>query len=305
MSARMIVTPLACLALLGACAGSDFVDMPSRNHNSRVNYLVIHHTSENFADSLEILTQSEERPVSSHYLVPEAGDPTYEDRRLKVYQLVPESRRAWHAGVSYWGGEETLNDRSIGIEIVNKAYCVDRDPDAESVTLDDRLCFFPDFSDQQMTLLIELVRGILERHPDIDPIDIVGHSDIAPDRKVDPGPRFPWQVLHQNGIGTWYDDETMLEYWRRFQDAMPPTAAVQKALHDYGYRIEQTGVVDEQTRLVLRAFQMRFRPSRVNMTIDAETAAILFALIEKYRPGEIAAPPPAAVSSIAYTQITD
>lgn len=285
---RIAFVACAGIGSLVACAGSGIVEVPSRNHNSRVNYLVIHHTSENFAESLRILTESVENPVSAHYLVPDAGDPTYEARKLRVYRLVPESRRAWHAGVSYWAGEEALNDRSIGIEIVNQAHCIDRDPEDERITLDDMLCFFPGFSDEQVTLLIDLIHDVLERYPEIDPIDIVGHSDIAPDRKVDPGPRFPWQRLYRHGIGTWYDDDTMLTYRRRFRESMPPTATLQLALHHYGYRVEQTGVIDEQTRYVLRAFQMRFRPSAVTTYPDAETAAILFALIDKYRPDALA-----------------
>lgn len=103
------------LVALAGCTSQNVVDAPSSNQNGRVRYLVIHHTSEDFADSLAILTKPSNNPVSSHYLIPEPGDATYDERSLKVYRLVPESRRAWHAGESYWNGEEALNDHSIGI----------------------------------------------------------------------------------------------------------------------------------------------------------------------------------------------
>ena len=271
------------LACLAGCGSATVVEMPSRNQNSRVNYLVIHFTTENFGDSLALLTEPSDNSVSSHYLIPEPFDDSYAARRLKVHKLVDESRRAWHAGTSYWAGEEALNDRSIGIELVNRSYCVDdSETGAPADSLDAR-CFFPDFAPGQIDLLIELASGILRRHPGIDPVDVVGHADIAPDRKVDPGPRFPWQALYRAGIGAWYDDATVLAYERRFTETMPTIASIQQALHEYGYRIDISGEHDQQSRRVVRAFQMHFRPESVSADIDPETAAIVFALIEKYR----------------------
>lgn len=270
------------LALLAGCGSSTVIDAPSRNQNSRVNYLVIHFTTEDFADSLSLLTQSSDNPVSSHYLIPEPFDDSYPARKLKVHRLVDESRRAWHAGKSYWGGEESLNDRSIGIELVNRSYCVGEiATDAEED--ESRHCFYPDFSPRQIELLIDLAGRILQRHPNIDPVDIVGHADIAPGRKVDPGPRFPWQALHKAGIGAWYDYDTMLSYRQQFAATMPTTAVIQAALRAYGYQVEITGVFDRQSRQVVRAFQMHFRPSAVTAEIDRDTVAVLFALVEKYR----------------------
>jgi N-acetylmuramoyl-L-alanine amidase len=270
--------------VLSGCAGQVYVDSPSINKNSRVRYLVIHHTSKNFAESLSLLTSSVDNPVSAHYLVPESDDDTYPNKKLRVYRLVPESERAWHAGISYWNGEESLNDLSIGIELVNQTYCV---PGPEESTTDagsEQLCFYPDFGEDQLALLVELVAEILHRNPDIKPTDIVGHADIAPDRKVDPGPRFPWQRLYRLGYGAWYDDETVLHYWKDFRLSLPSVATIQQGLNDYGYQIELTGLEDNQTRDVMRAFQMHFRPSLNHGKIDAESAAVLFALLEKYRP---------------------
>jgi len=266
------------------------IQVPSQNQNSRISIIVIHHTSSNFADSLNILTQPSSNPVSSHYLIPEPNDESYAQGKLKVFELVPETQRAWHAGRSYWAGKTNLNDQSIGIEIVNQTYCYRHEPDAvssenaEGVAEIEGLCFYPDFAETQLEVFLELLEDILERHPNIEPTNIVGHSDIAPSRKIDPGPRFPWQRLYQLGFGAWFDDETVTHYWAKFHGTSVPLINIQKALHIYGYDIEETGELDKQTEDVLRAFQMHFRPSTVNSRPTLETVAILYALIEKYRP---------------------
>jgi len=263
--------------------------LPSENFNSRVSIIVIHHTSSNFEESVNILTKASSRPVSSHYLVPDPSDETYTNDTLEVYKLVPETERAWHAGRSYWAGKSGLNDQSIGIEVVNQTYCthgnaiIDMMSDGEEEALAKRICFYPDFPETQMEVLIELLRDILQRHPEIKPINIIGHSDIAPDRKIDPGPRFPWQRLYKLGIGAWFDDDTVVKYWEMFRQNPMPLINVQKALGVYGYKIEPTGELDEQTRNVLRAFQLHFRPSEVTSEPTLDSTAILFALIEKYR----------------------
>src|SRR5690606_8644228 len=115
------VAAAALLVALPGCA--DRVRVASENYNSRISVVVIHHTAENFADSLGILTKRSANPVSSHYLIPEPDDPTYGRGKLEVYELVPERYRAWHAGDSYWGGRTALNDQSIGIELVNRTHC--------------------------------------------------------------------------------------------------------------------------------------------------------------------------------------
>ena len=281
------------LFMAAACSTSGSrgtVVVDSANQDSRVNVVVIHHTSEDFEGSLNILTQPSSYPVSSHYLVPEPLDPSYEDEQLKVYALVPEQQRAWHAGNSYWAGQTKLNNVSVGIEIVNETYC-HRAPDmAKEETADwpsETICFYPDYPETQLALVIDLLKGILERHPEVKPTHVIGHSDIAPQRKIDPGPRFPWQRLYKLGIGAWYDDETVIAYWERFNRQMPTVLQMQEALHSYGYRIEPTGELDEQTRNVLRAFQHHFLPYRVTEQFTVETAATLYALLEKYYPDEL------------------
>ena len=267
------------------------VFVSSENQDTRVRVIVIHHTSEDFGGSLNILTKDSGNPVSSHYLIPEPLDPSYPDEELKLYQLVPEDARAWHAGGSYWDRKTALNDMSIGIEIVNQTYCRNADKmvaPAQPETEQARICFYPDFPESQIVMLADLMKGLLERHPEVTPTNIVGHSDIAPQRKIDPGPRFPWQRMYKLGYGAWFDDETVVKYWQQFRLSMPSLLTLQTALHEYGYGIELSGINDEQSRNVIRAFQLHFLPYRVTGEFDAESAAILYALLEKYHPTRLA-----------------
>jgi N-acetylmuramoyl-L-alanine amidase len=308
---RLPASALLFACALSACAGSGKIETRSENFNSRVSIVVIHHTTANFADSLRILTQPSGNPVSSHYLIPEPNDPTYDRKKLETFSLVPETERAWHAGQSYWGGRTALNDQSIGIEIVNQTYChtsaqpslaaepgmgaasngtthsdapVELPTHTEATDIEAKICFFPDFSESQLELLLTLLADIKSRHPEIAAVNFVGHSDIAPGRKIDPGPRFPWQRLYQLGYGAWPDDATVIRYWERFRLDPPPLIRVQQALSAYGYGIDVTGEYDEQTRDVVSAFQLHFRPADVSGALSPDTVAILFALIEKYFP---------------------
>lgn len=284
-TANLFITFLAAFNTV-ACSSVQTTD--SANQNSRVSIIVIHHTTADFADSLQILTRPSSYPVSSHYLIPEPGDQTYRKSALRTYQLVDESRRAWHAGTSYWAGKSGLNDQSIGIELVNRTWCHASEEGVDPYSGGpDRLCFYPDFADGQIALLTDLLDKILQRHPDVKPTHIIGHSDIAPDRKIDPGPRFPWQRLAALGYGAWYDDATVIRYWEKFRAEPLPLINVQKALAAYGYNIELTGEFDEQTRNVLRAFQLHFRPWEVTREMTRETTATLFALLDKYYPEQL------------------
>ena len=288
MTRRNIHWYIAFLMLLSLPGCTSVKHSTSANQNSRVSIVVIHFTTADFESSLQILTEPSSNPVSSHYLIPEPDDKSYGKSRLRTSQLVDEDRRAWHAGSSYWGGKTAINDQSIGIEIVNRSWCQDRQTQQQGETASvEEFCFFPDFPDGQIALLVDLLEDILERHPDIKPTDIVGHSDVAPGRKVDPGPRFPWQRLASLGFGAWYDDETVLKYWNRFLDEPLPLVNVQKALAAYGYQIEPTGEYDRQTGDVLQSFQMHFRSHEVTRRPSVETAATLFALIEKYYPEQL------------------
>ena len=270
------------MLVAAGCASPGMVEVPSANQNSRIQYLVIHFTSENFAESLRLLTQRTENPVSVHYLVPEPGDETY-DKSLRIHRLVAESQRAWHAGRSFWSGADALNDTSIGIEIVNRSACVNNDPQTATPTPEDQTCRFLAYPEEQLQLVIELVADILRRNPEIDPVDVIGHGDIATDRRVDPGPQFPWQRLYKHGIGAWYDDLAVEIYTKQFVQSLPDILDIQRALRTYGYLVEETGLNDTQTRFVMRSFQMHFRPTNFSGQPDAESVAILYALNAKYR----------------------
>ena len=145
--------------VLASCGGLRYVEVMSTIQNSRINYLVIHATSENFEESLRLLSTQNPNPVSSHYLIPYEGDPTYSENSLSVYRLVPEDRRAWHAGVSQWGEEKSLNDRSVGIEVVNDFTCTGSSRKLSSEQPLDLECNFPNYPESQVEILIALTRS--------------------------------------------------------------------------------------------------------------------------------------------------
>ncbi len=244
---------------------------PAQGFNERngepVRQVILHYTAAAFASSLRTLTQD---GVSAHYLLPDPNEPSYRAAgydELRAFRLVGEDKRAWHAGVSHWGGRDNLNSRSIGIEIVNLA----RD--------DGGVFTFLAYTEAQIEVLILLLRDLLGRYPQIGPTDILGHSDVAYWRKSDPGPRLPWQCLHEAGVGAWYDEPTRAMYQRRFCMGLPPEVEVERAFQRYGYKAAQNRQAFEHRT---RAFQMHFRPRDYCGFLDAETCAILYALNEKY-----------------------
>lgn len=215
--------------------------------------LVIHYTAANAGRSLEILSR---RNVSSHYLITDDEPP-------RVYQLVDENRRAWHAGQGEWYGNNNLNAASIGVEVVNLG------PVGDS---------WQPYSEKQIETLILLLKDIVARHQ-IHAHNVVGHSDIAPQRKQDPGPSFPWKRLAQAGLGRWYDEARAARLRKAYaQQGLPPARIIQEKLRQAGYAAPGTGEIDPATRKVLRAFQMHYRPARHDGEPDAETLAILDAL---------------------------
>jgi N-acetylmuramoyl-L-alanine amidase len=264
-----------------SCATMPISDMPSKNFGHRVKFLVMHFTAIDYQKSVHALV--DEGGLSAHYLIPESNDPSYPNDSLEILKLVDEDKRAWHAGNSVWQGRSELNDSSIGIEIVNVPEChFDSEAQTTSEHGENRLCVFPDYDPKQIELLIALSKDILARNPDISPTRVVGHADIAPARKNDPGPRFPWFELYQAGIGAWYDNDTFEQYWQRFNQYQPNIGLVQSALRAYGYNVLETGIRDEQTRNAISAFQMHFLPWQVTGKADSKTAAAIFALLDKY-----------------------
>jgi N-acetylmuramoyl-L-alanine amidase len=253
----------------------------SPSHGSRVRQLVIHYTDSPLVPSLLTLTGPR---VSAHYVLPVPS--RQPGARPLVYRLVDESRRAWHAGASAWRGRPGLNDTSIGIEVVNAG------PDGDVAEVERQLSADPDaeidldwapYPEAQVEALIVLARDIITRH-DIRPTEVVGHADIAPTRKIDPGPAFPWRRLYDAGIGTWPEDDRVAHWHDSFEREPPGLARLQAALAAWGHPLEASGEFDATTRAVLRAFQMRYRPGDYRGRPDAETAAILWALLERYRP---------------------
>ncbi|MGO2479014.1 MAG: penicillin binding protein PBP4B [Pseudoalteromonas sp.] len=282
--ASLIITT----TLVVSCASTPYEFTQSANYSHRIKFLVMHYTAIDYAKSERVLVN--EGGLSAHYLLPESNDDSYPDDELKVIQLVDEHDRAWHAGRSFWQGRTDLNDQSIGIEIVNVPTChyPEIKPTVRMENDASKLCIFPDFDAKQVELLIELSKDILVRNPDIGPTQVVGHSDIAPTRKNDPGPRFPWYQLYKAGVGAWYDTETVDKYWQQFSLATPSIALIQKALRGYGYDIHATNQLDPQTLDTLSAFQMHFLPWHVSGNADARSASVLFALMEKYFPKKAA-----------------
>jgi N-acetylmuramoyl-L-alanine amidase len=187
----------------------------------------------------------EQSGVSCHYLVDVDGS---------ITQMVCESKRAWHAGKSFWHGDEDVNSRSVGIEIQNEG------PLAES----------PEFPDGQIKAVVKLSQDIISRHQ-ILPSRVLAHSDVAIGRKVDPGEKFPWDRLAQAGVGIWPQIDKQVVIATNSLSA----GQVQDKLAAFGYKIARTGQFDDQTRRVVEAFQRHFRPGAIDGIVDKPTSAIL------------------------------
>ncbi len=225
----------------------NIIENPSRNFSERkkgakINSIVLHYTGMVSAEAAINRMKNPDFEVSAHYCIDVDG---------KINQLVDEKYKAWHAGESFWRGYEKLNDYSIGIEIVNKGHEFG----------------YQNFPAEQILSVIELCEQIIKRYS-IDPRFIVGHSDIAPDRKEDPGEFFPWPVLAENGIGVFHT----IDYGENFKYREPcftyreeskEIGEIQRKLSVLGYRIQKSTIFDEQTKQVMAAFYRRFIPERV------------------------------------------
>ena len=218
------------------------IERPSPNHDERrlpVSMVVLHYTGMRDADeALQRLCDAQAK-VSAHWLVAEDGT---------VFRLVDEGRRAWHAGAAYWRGIADVNSASIGIELVNPGHEWGYRP----------------FPEEQMRALEGLLRGIFGRHPGLTASQVVGHSDVAPRRKQDPGELFDWPRLAAAGLA-----------------APMPKADVDPNWHDSGFlaALGRYGYDVSWPEDAVRAFQRRFRPGRVDGQIDAETRALLLSLM--------------------------
>ena len=233
-----------------------YIDAPSPNFDARTappDMIVLHYTGMPTGEAALARLRDPEAKVSSHYLVEEDG---------RVFLLVPEARRAWHAGVSFWKGERNLNGVSIGIEIVNPGHEFG----------------YRAFPDAQIAAVIALVADIRTRWS--APNDrIVGHSDIAPTRKDDPGELFPWDRLAKAGHGLWVEPPASPGAPLGKGDEGPGVFALQAGLTRLGYESPPSGHYDDDTAVIVTAFQRHWRPARVDGIADGETRARLVALL--------------------------
>jgi N-acetylmuramoyl-L-alanine amidase len=217
--------------------------------------VVLHYTGMASAAMAIDWLANPESNVSCHYVVDEKGI---------ITQMVPESLRAWHAGLSYWAGETDINSVSIGIEIQN--------PGHEHG--------YPEFPRAQMQAVAALCRDIAHRRG-IAREGILAHSDVSPGRKIDPGEKFDWAWLAEAGVGHWVNPSPVAP-GRSGGVAEDDIAAITEAqllLRRYGYGVEASGRLDERTRIVVRAFQLHFRPQRADGGLDRATLDTLARLV--------------------------
>ena len=244
------------------------IEKPSPNFNERVSppdMVVLHYTGMPTAQAALERMCDPEAKVSAHYCVDEDGS---------VYRLVAEERRAWHAGVAFWKGEREINGTSIGIEIVNPGHEFG----------------YHDFPSAQIDAVIGVLDGIRGRW-DVPDSRILGHSDVAPARKDDPGEKFPWQILAEHGHGLWpeafghFEPERVAAMGAALgpTDTGPGVFALQGALGKLGYDILPGGPYDVETETVIRAFQRHWYPQAIGTAADgradAQTRLRLMALL--------------------------
>ncbi len=222
-----------------------------RPENCPIDMVILHYTGMRTASEAVSRLRDPAAKVSSHYLVDEDGN---------VLRLVAEARRAWHAGASHWRGQRMLNNRAIGIEIVN--------PGHEHG--------YRDFPVLQLASVCDLCLEILSRHA-VPARNFVGHSDVAPDRRADPGEKFDWEGLARNGVGLWPDGAPDLGTSGAVRDAAA-LRDVRAALAHIGYEVTAEGALDPALATVLRAFQRHWRPEAVTGQADSGTLARLLAV---------------------------
>lgn len=248
----------------------------SRN-GREINTLVLHYTAGNIQRALDYFTGKLNVEVSDHYMTDPLG---------KTYNLVNPSNIAFHAGKSYWDGFEDINPNSIGIENVNFGYWRDLlneryNPQELNISWvnigDHRWASYPQ---EQISALIPLAKSIVTKYG-IRAKNVVGHSDIAPGRKEDPGPLFPWKLLAQEGVGAWPNKEIPLYRVQKPSDFS--ISWVQEHLSQYGYKVPKNGSFDEETQKVVKAFQMHFDPLTPNFgTIDQNLVDTLGYLVDQH-----------------------
>ena len=238
---------------------------PSPNHDARarpLSHIILHYTDMADAEAALMRLCDEDAKVSAHYFIHRSGE---------IVQLVDDARRAWHAGVSYWRGETDMNSASLGIELDYYGY-------GDGHGADGSMAAFPQ---AQMQALVRLLEELTARH-DIAPQNILGHSDIAPGRKIDPGEAFDWAALHKAGFGLWLDGVKIegvapLAEGSSVENGDKAVVPLQKALAAFGYQIQADGHYGPQTTAVIAAFQRHFRAHLIDGIADAETQTLAYA----------------------------
>ncbi len=227
----------------------DHVWRPSPNFGERlsdVDILLLHYTGMKNGSAAVNWLCAEESGVSCHYLVDVDGS---------ITQMVSEDKRAWHAGKSYWKGNDDINSASVGIEIQN-----------EGSSLTDIVENMPNYPDVQIAAVIALSKDIIGRHK-IPAERVLAHSDVAPGRKVDPGPKFPWEKLAQAGVGVWHQSISI--------GTDLSVKDIQRCLWTHGYDCHVSGKMDEETVRFLKSFQLRYGLEKVDGVADHATQHLL------------------------------
>ena len=233
--------------------------IPSPNYGDRAqdrspDMIVLHYTGMPDVEGALARLCTAGTDVSAHYVVLEDG---------RIVQCVPEAKRAWHAGVSSWAGEEDINSCSIGVEIANRGHDWG----------------YPDFPLRQIAAVIALCRGVVLRR-NVPSHRVLGHSDVAPARKKDPGEKFPWHSLANSGVGHWVHPAPIVRgEILKLGTVGEDVRGMQEALQRYGYGIETHGKYDEPTMEVVTAFQRHFRPAKVDGVADHSTLTTLQSLL--------------------------
>lgn len=269
--------------------GVPFFPSPEENRNhyddrqgESINSLVMHYTVSNFPRTFDIFTANKpDGRVSAHYAISETDDALGIEGG-KIIQVVPENKRAWHAGISQWKGIKNLNPTSIGIENIHKGYVEEQG----------HRTWFP-FDDKQIQSLGQLSQSIVEKY-DIHPTQVIGHQDIAFDRKEDPGILFPWDTLYTKfGVGAWLEESernitTIQGYTPKEMLPNDSTIAFMSTqLHDYGYSLEPTAYETPEFKNALKAFKSHFSqnqyPENYTKNLDHNDMMWAWGLVAKYK----------------------
>lgn len=224
---------------IGNFSSPNFNDRPTFK---KLNLIVLHYTGMTPAEEALTRLCDPDAKVSAHYLIEKNG---------KLHQLVDETKRAWHAGISFWQGETDINGISLGIEIDNGGHDFG----------------LPDYPAAQIEALLHLLEKLVQKY-NVPKERIIGHSDIAPTRKIDPGEHFPWLTLHEHGFGLWPEATPVRIAPQSIFDAQHILAAI-------GYDCPLTGALDSQTIAVIEAFQRHFTPHEITGTLTSHLQYIL------------------------------